>query len=48
MQAALDRKADEAIGLLNIHFDRTAELVRDVLEAGRRQRPARGFLAEKG
>lgn len=31
MQAAVDRKADEAVERLTMHFDRTAQLVRQVL-----------------
>ena len=33
MQAAVDRKADEAVQRLTMHFDRTAQLVRQVLGA---------------
>ena len=33
MQAAVDRKADEAVERLSMHFDRTAQLVRQVLGA---------------
>jgi len=34
MQAAIDRKADEAVNLLNMHFLRTAELVQKVIGKG--------------
>jgi GntR family carbon starvation induced transcriptional regulator len=34
MQAAVDRKADEAVDLLNMHFMRTAELVQKVIAKG--------------